>query len=104
MDGRALAARVRAEVAEEAARLMALLAEYDVRLEGAHAVVVGRSELVGKPVAPLLLGAHATVTICHSRTVDLAAETLAADVLVAAAGRAALVTADMVRMGAAVVD
>jgi methylenetetrahydrofolate dehydrogenase (NADP+)/methenyltetrahydrofolate cyclohydrolase len=84
--------------------IMALLAEYDVRLEGAHAVVVGRSELVGKPVAHLLLGAHATVTICHSRTVDLAAETRGADVLVAAAGRAALVTADMVRMGAAVVD
>ena len=83
--------------------VMALLAEYDVQLEGARAVVIGRSELVGKPVAQLLLQANSTVTMCHSRTVDLAAETLSADVLVVAAGRAALVTADMVKVGAAVV-
>jgi methylenetetrahydrofolate dehydrogenase (NADP+) / methenyltetrahydrofolate cyclohydrolase len=84
--------------------IMALLDEYDVPLEGAKAVVVGRSELVGKPVAQLLLAANATVTMCHSRTADLAAETLAADVLVVAAGRAGLVTADMVKTGSAVVD
>jgi methylenetetrahydrofolate dehydrogenase (NADP+)/methenyltetrahydrofolate cyclohydrolase len=84
--------------------IMALLDEYDVPLEGAKAVVVGRSELVGKPVAQLLLAANATVTMCHSRTADLAAETLAADVLVVAAGRPGLVTADMVKTGSAVVD
>ena len=84
--------------------IMALLDEYDVPLEGARAVVVGRSELVGKPVAQLLLAENATVTMCHSRTADLAAETLAADVLVVAAGRAGLVTADMVKTGSAVVD
>jgi methylenetetrahydrofolate dehydrogenase (NADP+) / methenyltetrahydrofolate cyclohydrolase len=84
--------------------IMALLGEYDVRLEGARAVVVGRSELVGKPVAQLLLAENATVTMCHSRTADLAAETLAADVLVVAAGRAALVSADMVKTGSTIVD
>jgi methylenetetrahydrofolate dehydrogenase (NADP+)/methenyltetrahydrofolate cyclohydrolase len=84
--------------------VMALLDEYDVELSGARAVVVGRSELVGKPVAQLLLAANATVTMCHSRTADLAAETLAADVLVVAAGRPALVTPDMVKTGAVVVD
>jgi methylenetetrahydrofolate dehydrogenase (NADP+)/methenyltetrahydrofolate cyclohydrolase len=84
--------------------IMALLAEYAVELTGAKAVVVGRSDIVGKPVAHLLLQHHATVTICHSRTRDLARETLDADVLVVAAGRAALVTADMVKAGSAVVD
>ena len=84
--------------------VMALLAEYHVSLEGARAVVVGRSELVGKPVAQLLLQANATVTVCHSRTRDLGAETLAADVLVVAAGKAALVARDMVKVGSAVVD
>ena len=84
--------------------VMALLAEYDVRLEGARAVVVGRSELVGKPVAQLLLQANATVTTCHSRTADLAAETVMADVLVVAVGQAGLVSADMVKVGSAVVD
>jgi methylenetetrahydrofolate dehydrogenase (NADP+)/methenyltetrahydrofolate cyclohydrolase len=84
--------------------IMALLAEYDVELQGANAVVVGRSDIVGKPVAHLLLQQHATVTICHSRTRDLARETLDADVLVVAAGRPWLVTADMVKHGAAVVD
>lgn len=84
--------------------IMALLAEYDIALEGAKAVVVGRSLIVGKPVAHLLLQQHATVTICHSRTRDLARETLDADVLVVAAGRAWLVTADMVKHGATVVD
>jgi methylenetetrahydrofolate dehydrogenase (NADP+)/methenyltetrahydrofolate cyclohydrolase len=84
--------------------IMALLAEYDIALEGAKAVVVGRSDIVGKPVAHLLLQQHATVTICHSRTRDLPRETLEADVLVVAVGRPWLVTADMVKHGAAVVD
>ena len=84
--------------------IMALLAEYDISLEGAKAVVVGRSDIVGKPVAHLLLQQHATVTICHSRTRDLARETLEADVLVVAVGRPWLVTADMVKQGATVVD
>ena len=84
--------------------IMALLAEYDIELAGAKAVVVGRSDIVGKPVAHLLLQQHATVTICHSRTRDLARETLDADVLVVATGRPALVTADMVKAGSAVVD
>lgn len=84
--------------------VMALLAEYDIELKGARAVVVGRSDIVGKPVAHLLLQQHATVTICHSRTRDLPRETLDADVLVVAAGRPWLVTADMVKQGAAVVD
>ena len=84
--------------------IMALLAEYDIPLEGAKAVVVGRSDIVGKPVAHLLLQQHATVTICHSRTRDLRRETLEADVLVVAVGRPWLVTADMVKQGATVVD
>jgi methylenetetrahydrofolate dehydrogenase (NADP+)/methenyltetrahydrofolate cyclohydrolase len=84
--------------------IMALLAEYDIPLQGANAVVVGRSDIVGKPVAHLLLQAHATVTICHSRTRDLARETLEADVLVVAVGDPALVTADMVKQGATVID
>jgi len=84
--------------------IMALLAEYDIEIDGANAVVVGRSDIVGKPVAHLLLQKHATVTICHSHTRDLARETLEADVLVVAAGRSALVTADMVKHGATVID
>ena len=84
--------------------IMALLGEYDVELEGARAVVVGRSTIVGKPVALLLLAANATVTVCHSRTPDLAARTHDADVLVVAAGRAGLVAAEAVREGATVVD
>lgn len=84
--------------------IMTLLHEYEVAIEGKHAVVVGRSEIVGKPVALLLLAEHATVTICHSRTPDLARFTCDADVLVAAVGRAGLVTADMVKEGSAVVD
>ena len=84
--------------------IMTLLAEYDILVEGARAVVVGRSDIVGKPVAHLLLQKHATVTICHSRTRDLPRETRDADVLVVAAGRPWLVTADMVKHGATVVD
>ena len=84
--------------------IMTLLHEHDVRIEGAHAVVVGRSEIVGKPVALLLLAEHATVTICHSRTPDLARFTRDADVLVAAVGKAGLITVEMVKEGSAVVD
>jgi methylenetetrahydrofolate dehydrogenase (NADP+)/methenyltetrahydrofolate cyclohydrolase len=84
--------------------IMALLEEHRVPLDGADAVVVGRSTIVGKPIAHLLLGANATVTICHSRTRDLSAVTRAADVLVVAIGQPNLVTADMVKEGAAVVD
>jgi methylenetetrahydrofolate dehydrogenase (NADP+)/methenyltetrahydrofolate cyclohydrolase len=84
--------------------IMALLAEYEISLEGANAVVIGRSDIVGKPVAHLLLQANATVTICHSRTRDLGQRTAEADVLVAAVGRPAFVTAPMVKPGAAVVD
>jgi methylenetetrahydrofolate dehydrogenase (NADP+) / methenyltetrahydrofolate cyclohydrolase len=84
--------------------VLALLKEHEVPLAGADAVVVGRSAIVGKPAAHLLLQENATVTICHSRTQDLAAETRRADVLVVAVGAAGVVTADMVKPGAAVVD
>ena len=84
--------------------VMVMLAEHGVELKGKEAVVIGRSEIVGKPMAMLLLAEHATVTICHSRTVDLASHTRRADVLVAAVGRAGLVTADMVKPGAVVID
>jgi methylenetetrahydrofolate dehydrogenase (NADP+)/methenyltetrahydrofolate cyclohydrolase len=84
--------------------IMTLLDEYEVPLHGARAVVVGRSTIVGKPVALLLLARHATVTICHSRTADLAAHTGAADVLVVATGHPGLVTPDMIKEGATVID
>jgi methylenetetrahydrofolate dehydrogenase (NADP+) / methenyltetrahydrofolate cyclohydrolase len=84
--------------------VMRLLDEVGVALRGARAVVVGRSVLVGKPVALLLLERHATVTICHSRTADLAGEVGRADVLVAAAGRPGLVRGEWVRPGAVVID
>jgi methylenetetrahydrofolate dehydrogenase (NADP+)/methenyltetrahydrofolate cyclohydrolase len=86
------------------AGIMEILDAYDVELQGARAVVIGRSNIVGKPVALLLLQRHATVTICHSRTRDLAAVSGEADVLVAAIGRAGFVTRDMVKPGAAVID
>ncbi len=81
-----------------------LLRTYDTPLEGAHAVVVGRSDLVGKPVASLLLAQNATVTVCHSRTRNLEEVCRSADVLVAAVGRPRLVTGEMVREGATVID
>jgi len=84
--------------------VLALLDEYEVELEGAHAVVIGRSDIVGKPTALLLLHRHATVTICHSRTRDLAGETSRADVLVAAVGVAGIVQPGMVKEGATVID
>ncbi|MFC4009451.1 bifunctional 5,10-methylenetetrahydrofolate dehydrogenase/5,10-methenyltetrahydrofolate cyclohydrolase [Nonomuraea purpurea] len=87
-----------------AAAVMALLDHYEVDLTGRRAVVVGRSTVVGKPLAHLLLDRHATVTVSHSRTRDLAAVTSTADVLVAAAGRAALIGAGHVAPGAVVID
>jgi methylenetetrahydrofolate dehydrogenase (NADP+) / methenyltetrahydrofolate cyclohydrolase len=86
------------------AGVMELLRVAGAELEGAEAVVIGRSKLVGKPVAALLLAANATVTQCHSRTRDLAAVCRRADVLVAAAGVPKIVKADMVREGAIVID
>src|SRR5262249_3519907 len=84
--------------------VMRLLDEGGVPLRGARAVVVGRSLLVGKPVSLLLLERHATVTMCHSRTADLADEVGRADVLVAAAGQPGLVRGEWIRPGAVVVD
>ena len=84
--------------------VMRLLDEYRIPIAGSRAVVVGRSALVGKPLAMLLLQANATVTICHSRTDDLARQTLDADILVAAVGHPGLITADMVKQGATVID
>ncbi len=81
-----------------------LLDRTGVELKGKNAVVVGRSNIVGKPVSMLLLSRHATVTICHSRTRDLAAECRRADVLVAAVGKARLITAEMIKPGAVVID
>jgi methylenetetrahydrofolate dehydrogenase (NADP+) / methenyltetrahydrofolate cyclohydrolase len=86
------------------AGIVELLVRSGVPVEGAGAVVVGRSNLVGKPTALLLLRRNATVTICHTRTKDLREHTLGADILVAAAGRAGLITRDMVKPGSAVVD
>jgi methylenetetrahydrofolate dehydrogenase (NADP+) / methenyltetrahydrofolate cyclohydrolase len=96
--------REEAIVACTPAGVMRLLEETEVELTGARAVVVGRSILVGKPMAQLLLAANATVTHCHSRTRDLAAVCREADVLVAAVGSPGLVTGDMVGEGAVVID
>jgi methylenetetrahydrofolate dehydrogenase (NADP+) / methenyltetrahydrofolate cyclohydrolase len=86
------------------AGIMELLRRHDVELTGAEAVVVGRSDLVGKPVSALLLAENATVTTCHSRTRDLAAVCRRADVLIAAVGRPELVRGDWVKEGAVVID
>ncbi|MEO6866508.1 MAG: bifunctional 5,10-methylenetetrahydrofolate dehydrogenase/5,10-methenyltetrahydrofolate cyclohydrolase, partial [Gaiellales bacterium] len=86
------------------AGVMTLLDAYDVELEGADAVVVGRSRTVGLPMAMLLLQRNATVTVTHHKTRDLGAKTRSADVLVVAAGAPGLITADMVKPGAVVVD
>jgi len=83
---------------------MKMLEAYDIDPKGKHAVVVGRSIIVGKPLALLLLRKHATVTICHSRTPDLRAECLRADILCVAVGKAKMVTGDMVKEGATVID
>ena len=83
---------------------MKLIESTGVPLKGKHAVVIGRSNTVGKPMALLLLQAHATVTVCHSGTVDIAGHTRRADIVVAATGRRNTVTADMVKPGAIVID
>jgi methylenetetrahydrofolate dehydrogenase (NADP+)/methenyltetrahydrofolate cyclohydrolase len=84
--------------------IMRMLEEYRIEVEGARAVVVGRSIIVGKPIAHLLLQANATVTICHSRTKDLERHTLDADILVAAVGRLHVIGAETVKAGATVID
>lgn len=84
--------------------VMKMLEHEGVRVEGAHAVVIGRSTIVGKPMAMLLLNAGATVTVCHSKTQDLPGITRQGDILVAAVGRPRMVTADMVKPGAVVID
>jgi methylenetetrahydrofolate dehydrogenase (NADP+)/methenyltetrahydrofolate cyclohydrolase len=83
---------------------VALLDAMEIVIEGREAVVVGRSSIVGKPLALLLLGRNATVTVCHSRTRDLRAVTSRADILIAAVGKAGTITGSMVRPGAAVID
>jgi len=99
-----LASGCRALVPCTPSGVMKLLAEAGVPLEGARALVLGRSTIVGRPVAMLLLAAHATVTIAHSRTRNLAAECRRADIVVAAAGRPELVRGDWIAPGAAVID
>jgi methylenetetrahydrofolate dehydrogenase (NADP+) / methenyltetrahydrofolate cyclohydrolase len=84
--------------------VMEMLREHTIEIDGARAVVIGRSDIVGKPMAHLLLQSHATVTICHSHTRDLAGHTLDADILVAAVGVPTMVTPDMVRPGGVVID
>lgn len=86
------------------AGVMYMLRAHEVKTAGAHCVIVGRSNIVGKPMAALMVQADSTVTICHSRTRDLGAETRNADILIVAAGRARMVTADMVKPGAVVID
>ena len=83
---------------------MKMLESAKVQLKGAEAVIVGRSNIVGKPMAMLLLGAGCTVTICHSQTRDLAFHTKRADILVAAVGKAKMITGDMIKPGATVID
>lgn len=83
---------------------MAALEHYKIDLKGKHAVVIGRSNVIGKPVALLLLQKHATVTICHSKTENLVDITKKADIIIAAVGKAGFVTADMVKEGAVLVD
>jgi methylenetetrahydrofolate dehydrogenase (NADP+)/methenyltetrahydrofolate cyclohydrolase len=99
-----LAAGLPAYPPATAQAVLAILDHHGVELAGRRATVIGRSTVVGKPVAHLLLDRHATVTICHSRTPDLASVTSTAEILVAAAGRAGLVTAAHVKPGAVVVD
>ena len=84
--------------------ILKMLAFYDIDPAGKEAVIIGRSNIVGKPAAVLLLRKNATVTICHSRTADLASHTRRADLIVAAVGRAGILTADMVKPGAVIVD
>ncbi|HEV3310842.1 MAG TPA: bifunctional 5,10-methylene-tetrahydrofolate dehydrogenase/5,10-methylene-tetrahydrofolate cyclohydrolase, partial [Chloroflexota bacterium] len=87
-----------------AAAIMEILDRYEIELTGRDAVVVGRSPVVGKPAAMLLLARHATVTMCHTRTVDLASHTLRADIIIAAAGSPGCIRGSMIKPGAVVVD
>lgn len=86
------------------AGVMELLDYKNIDIEGKHCVIIGRSNIVGKPQAMLMLGKNATVTVCHSKTVDLASVTRQADILVAAVGKAGFVRSDMVKEGAVVID
>ena len=84
--------------------IMRLLAHYEIELSGKHAVVVGRSPILGKPMAMMMLQANATVTICHSRTQDLESHIRQADVIVGAVGRPEFIRADWIKVGAVAVD
>lgn len=84
--------------------IIAMFKEYGIEIAGKHCVIIGRSNIVGKPMAMLLLHEHGTVTICHSRTRDLSEVTRRADILIVAIGKAKFVTADMVKPGAVVID
>jgi methylenetetrahydrofolate dehydrogenase (NADP+)/methenyltetrahydrofolate cyclohydrolase len=86
------------------AGIMTLLKHYDVEMEGKHAVVIGRSPILGKPMAAMLLNANATVTVCHSRTVDLAEQVKQADIVIGAVGKPELIKAQWIKDGAVVVD
>lgn len=86
------------------AGIMHLLKHYDIDLQGKHAVVVGRSPILGKPMAAMLLNANATVTICHSRSTNIAAEIARADIVIGAVGKPELIKADWIKDGAVVVD
>jgi methylenetetrahydrofolate dehydrogenase (NADP+)/methenyltetrahydrofolate cyclohydrolase len=99
-----LVANIPAPRACTPAGIMQMLQRYNIPVAGKHAVVIGRSDIVGKPMALLLLHANATVTICHSKTTNLAEEARRADILVAAIGRAKFVTAEFIKPGAAVID
>ncbi|MGB9587834.1 MAG: bifunctional 5,10-methylenetetrahydrofolate dehydrogenase/5,10-methenyltetrahydrofolate cyclohydrolase [Armatimonadota bacterium] len=91
-------------IAATPAGIIELLDRYNIPIQGQHAVVVGRSIILGKPVALYLLNRHATVTICHTRTRDLGEMTRQADILVAAVGRPEMITGDMIKEGAVVID
>ena len=84
--------------------IMKILAEYNIEIEGKHAVIIGRSNIVGKPMVQCMLNKNATVTVCHSKTKNLTQITKQADILISAIGRAKFVTEDMVKDGAVVVD
>jgi len=84
--------------------VMKLLSYEGISIRGAHAVIVGRSNIVGKPMAQLLLAQHATVTVCHSHTRDLASVTRLGDILIAAVGRSKMITGEMIKPGAVVID
>ena len=84
--------------------ILSLLKEYQIPIAGKHVVIVGRSELVGKPLALLLLNENATVTICHSKTVDLKKYTAMADILISAVGKKDLIRGEMVKDGSVVID